>query len=117
MRHVATKTLEYYVPQVGRKVNLWGLVPTSEEFFEDIQQASLKVAKMCLEAGLEQQRDALIGADRHGRHSPQVPRAPEPLGAKTYNTRDKRPGFIAIALAWPRLLTRPGASRRLRGRR
>jgi len=67
MRHVTTKTLEYYVPEVGRKVNLWGLVPTSEEFFEDIQQASLKVAKMYLEAGLEKQRDALIGADRHGR--------------------------------------------------
>ena len=67
MRHVTTKTLEYYVPEVGRKVNLWGLVPTSEEFFEDIQQASLKVAKMYLEAGLEEQRDALIGADRHGR--------------------------------------------------
>ena len=67
MRHVTTKTLEYYVPEEGRKVNLWSLVTTPGEFFEDIQQASLKVAKAYLEAGLEEERDELIGVERHGR--------------------------------------------------
>jgi len=67
VQHVMRKTLEHYVPEEGRKVNLWGLVPTPQEFFEDIRGASLKVAKAFLEAGMEQKRDDLIGADWHAR--------------------------------------------------
>lgn len=67
VQHVLRKTLEHYVPQEGRKVNLWGLVPTAQEFFDDIRGASLKVAKAFLEAGMEQRRDALVGADWHAR--------------------------------------------------
>jgi len=44
-----------------------GFVVEPMEFFEDIQEASLKVAKACMEAGLEGCRDELIGADRHAR--------------------------------------------------
>jgi len=67
VQHVLRKTLEHYVPQEGRKVNLWGLVPTAQEFFDDIRGASLKVAKAFLEAGMEQRRDALVCADWHAR--------------------------------------------------
>jgi len=67
VQHVLRKTLEHYVPEEGRKVNLWSLVVSPQEFFEDVQGASLKVAKAYLEAGLEQKRDGLIGADRHQR--------------------------------------------------
>ena len=67
MQHVLRKTLEQYVPEEGRKVNLWSLVADPEEFFEDIQRASLKLVKGYLEAGLELKRDILIGADRHER--------------------------------------------------
>jgi putative transposase len=67
VRHVMRKTLEHYVPEEGRKVNLWSMMVSPEAFFEDIQGASLKVAKSFLEAGLEQKRDALIGAERHAR--------------------------------------------------
>ncbi len=67
VQHAVKRSLEHYVPQEGRKVNLWGLVVKPEEFFEDVQRASLRVAKSFLEAGLEQQRDALVGVERHGR--------------------------------------------------
>ena len=67
MQHVMRKTLEHYVPEEGRKVNLWSFVVEPMEFFEDIQETSLKVAKACMEAGLESCRDELIGADRHAR--------------------------------------------------
>ena len=67
VQHVLRKTLEHYVPEEGRKVNLWSLMVTPEEFFEDVQGASLKVAKGFLEAGLEQKRDTLVGAARHER--------------------------------------------------
>jgi transposase-like protein len=64
---VLRKTLEHYVPEDGRKVNLWSLMVGPEEFFEDVQGAALKVVKACLELGLEQKRDRLVGADRHAR--------------------------------------------------
>jgi len=67
VRHVMRKTLKHYVPEQGRKVNLWSFVVEPMEFFEDIQETSLKVAKACMEAGLEGCRDELIGADRHAR--------------------------------------------------
>ena len=67
VQHVTRKTLEYYVPEEGRKVNLWSLMPRTEEFFEDVQRASLKVVKGFLELGLEQERDRLVGAGRHER--------------------------------------------------
>ena len=70
MQHVVRKTLEHYVPEEGRKVNLWSLAVSPEEFFEDVQRASLKVVKAFLEPGLEQKRDALVGADRHARGEP-----------------------------------------------
>ena len=67
MQHVLRKTLEHYVPEEGRKVNLWSLVGNPQEFFEDIQAASLNMAKACLEAGMEEWRDDLVGAERHVR--------------------------------------------------
>jgi putative transposase len=67
VQHVWRQTLEHYVPEEGRKVNLWSLPITSQEFFEDVQRASLKVAKAFLEAGLEEKRDVLVGAGRHER--------------------------------------------------
>ena len=67
MQHALRKTLEHYVPEEGRKVNLWSLMPRPEEFLEDVQRASLKVVKAFLELGLEQKRDSLVGADRHAR--------------------------------------------------
>jgi len=67
VQHVLRKTLEHYVPEDGRKVNLWSLTVSPEEFFEDVQRASLKVVKAFLELGLEQKRDSLVGADRHAR--------------------------------------------------
>jgi transposase-like protein len=67
VQHVLRKTLEHYVPEEGPKVNLWSLMPSPDEFFEDVQRASLKVVKAFLEAGMEQKRDALVGADRHAR--------------------------------------------------
>jgi transposase-like protein len=67
VQHVLRKTLEHYVPEEGRKVNLWSVMPSPEEFFEDVQRASLKVVKAFLELGLEQKRDRLVGADRHAR--------------------------------------------------
>ena len=67
MQHVLRKTLEHYVPEEGGKVNLWSLTVSPEEFFEDVQRASLKVVKAFLEVGLEQKRDSLVGADRHAR--------------------------------------------------
>jgi len=67
VQHMLRKTLEHYVPEEGRKVNLWSLMVTPKEFFEDVQGASLKVAKDFLEAGLEEKRNALIGAARHER--------------------------------------------------
>ena len=67
MRHVRVSDVEYYVPCEGRKVNLWSLVPTPEEFFEDVQGSALKAVKASLEAALEARRDALIGADAHER--------------------------------------------------
>jgi transposase-like protein len=67
VQHVLSKTPEHYVPGEGPKVNLWGLTFRPEDFFEDVQTASLKVVKAFLEAGLEQQRDELIGVDRHER--------------------------------------------------
>lgn len=67
MRHVTRKTLEHYVPEEGRGVNLWSLTLTPEEFFEDVQKASLKVVKAYLESGMERERDRLIGADWHAR--------------------------------------------------
>jgi transposase-like protein len=67
VQHVLRKTLEHYVPEDGRKVNLWSLAVGPEEFFEDVQRASLKVVKRFLELGLEQKRDRLVGADRHAR--------------------------------------------------
>ena len=67
MQHVLRKTLEQYVPEEGRKVNLWSLTVSPEEFFEDVQRSSLKVVKAFLELGLEQKRDDLVGVDRHAR--------------------------------------------------
>jgi len=67
MRHVGVSDWEYYVPCAGRKVNLWSLLPRPEEFFADVQGAALKVVKASLEAGLEAQRDALIGVGPHAR--------------------------------------------------
>ena len=67
MRHVCVRDEEYYVPSAGRKVNLWSLVPEPEEFFADVQRASLQVVKGALEAGLEARRDALVGAGPHAR--------------------------------------------------
>ena len=67
MRSVRVRPEEYYVPSAGRKVNLWSLVPRPEEFFADVQGAALKVVKASLEAGLEAQRDALVGVGPHGR--------------------------------------------------
>ena len=67
VQHVMRKTLEHYVAEEGRKVNLWSVRVRPEEFFEDVQGASLKVAKAFLEAGLEEKRDELVGADRHER--------------------------------------------------
>lgn len=67
MQHVLRKTLEHYVPEGGRKVNLWSLVVSPQEFFEDVQRASLKVVKGFLELGLEEKRDRLVGVDRHAR--------------------------------------------------
>jgi putative transposase len=67
VRHVMKKCQEYYVPQEGRKVNLWSLLPRPEEFFEDVQGASLKVVKASLEMALESRRDELIGAQAHER--------------------------------------------------
>jgi len=67
VRHVRMRDVEYYVPSEGRKVNLWGLMPRTEEFFEDVQGASLKVVKAFLEAGLEERRDALVCAEAHER--------------------------------------------------
>lgn len=67
MQHVLRKTLEHYVPEEGRKVNLWSLAVSPEEFFEDVQGSALKVVKAFLELGLEQKRDSLVGADRHAR--------------------------------------------------
>ena len=67
MQHVRISDLEHYVPSEGRKVNLWSLLPSPEEFFEDVQEASLKVVKASLEAALEARRDALVGAQRHER--------------------------------------------------
>ena len=59
--------LEYYVPEEGRKVNLWSLLPSPEEFFDDVRGASLKVVKASLETALEARRDALVGAQAHER--------------------------------------------------
>jgi transposase-like protein len=67
VQHVLRKTLDQYVPEEGRKVNLWSLVVSPEEFFEDVQGTSLKVVKAFLELGLEQKRDELAGVDRHAR--------------------------------------------------
>ena len=67
VQHVLRKTLDQYVPEEGRKVNLWSLTVSPEEFFEDVQGTSLKVVKAFLELGLEQKRDRLVGADRHAR--------------------------------------------------
>ena len=67
MQHGVKRSLEHYVPEEGRKVNLWSLAVSAEEFFEDVQTASLKVAKAFLEAGLEAKRDALVGAEHHER--------------------------------------------------
>ena len=67
VRHVRVSDLECYVPSEGPKVNLWGLLPSAEEFFEDVRSASLKVVKVVLEARLERDRDALIGAPAHER--------------------------------------------------
>jgi transposase-like protein len=67
VQHVRRSDVEYYVPSEGRKVNLWSLMPRTEEFFEDVQGASLKVVKAFLEAGLEQRRGELIGAVAHER--------------------------------------------------
>ena len=67
MQHVRISDREYYVPSEGRKVNLWSLLPRPEEFFEDVQGASLKMVKASLEAALESRRDALIGAGAHER--------------------------------------------------
>lgn len=67
VRHVRVSEVEYYVPSEGRKVNLWSLIPAPEEFFKDIQGATLKVSKAALEAALEAKRDALVGAGRHER--------------------------------------------------
>ena len=69
LRHVRISDVEYYVPSAGRKINLWSLVPTPEEFLDDVQKASLKVAKGFLEAALESKRDELVGADSHERAS------------------------------------------------
>lgn len=67
MRHVRMRDVEYYVTSEGEKVNLWNLVTSPEEFFEDVQKASLKVVKVALEAALESRRDALVGARSHER--------------------------------------------------
>jgi transposase-like protein len=67
VQHVLRKTLDHYVPEEGRKVNLWSLAVSPEEFFEDVQGSSLKVVKAFLELGMEQRRDDLVGADRHAR--------------------------------------------------
>ncbi len=67
MQHVMRRSLEHYVPEEGRKVNLWSLAVSPAEFLEDVQKSSLKVAKAFLEAGLEAKRDALVGVDRHER--------------------------------------------------
>jgi len=58
---------EYYVPCEGRKVNLWSLMPSPEEFFEDVRGCALKAVKASLEMALEARRDGMIGADRHER--------------------------------------------------
>ena len=67
VRRMRVSELEYYVPSEGRKVNLWSLLPSPEEFFEDVQTASLRVVKASLEAGLEARRDTLVGIARHER--------------------------------------------------
>jgi len=69
VQHVLRKTVEHYVPAEGPKVNLWSLAIRPEDFFEDVQTASLKVVKAFLEVGLEQKRDDLVGARRHERRS------------------------------------------------
>jgi transposase-like protein len=58
---------QYYIPEVGRAVNLWSLVADEEEFFADVQGTSLKVVKGYLEAALEARRDKLVLAGRHER--------------------------------------------------
>jgi transposase-like protein len=67
VRQVLSKTLEHYVPEEGRKVNLWELAFRPEDFFEDVQTASLRVVKKAFEIGLERERDATVGAARHAR--------------------------------------------------
>jgi len=69
VQHLLRRTPEHYVPEEGRKVNLWSLAASPEEFFEDVQDSALKVVKAFLELGLEQKRDSLVGADRHARHA------------------------------------------------
>jgi transposase-like protein len=67
VQHVSRKTLEHYVPEAGRRVNLWSLKLTPQDFFEEVQQTALKVTKAYLEAGMEMARDRLIGAEAHAR--------------------------------------------------
>ena len=67
MRHVMKSSQECYVPEEGRKVNLWGLVVEPKEFFEDVQGVALRAVKDYLEEAMERHRDALVGIRRHGR--------------------------------------------------
>ena len=46
MEHMLRRTLEDYAPEEGRKANLWPLVANPEEFFEDVQRASLNCARV-----------------------------------------------------------------------
>ena len=59
--------VECYVPEEGRKVNLWGLVVEPKEFFDDVQGVALRAVKDYLESAMEDQRDFLVGAHRHSR--------------------------------------------------
>lgn len=67
MRHVMKQSSECYVPEEGRKVNLWGLVVEPKEFFDDVQGVALRAVKDYLETAMESHRDALVGIRRHGR--------------------------------------------------
>jgi len=67
MRYVMKSSVECYVPEEGRKVNLWSLVVEPEAIFEDVQGVALRAVKDYLETAMERHRDALVGLPRHGR--------------------------------------------------
>jgi len=57
--------VEYY-DEGGRRVNLWSLVQP-EDFFEDAQEACLRVMKPAMEAAFEEVRDRAVDVPRYGR--------------------------------------------------